>query len=123
MDRDLILRMLGKKDSVDLYDSIYNLRDMGNELRKIIILNLLNEEELIKYKNEFKNIHNTIKPILDKVKDDNYIKGYTNSKKYLIKYIEDLYKSIDGIINGIERIDIKEIIYHINILMDKVLVY
>lgn len=123
MDRDLILKMLGKKDSVDLYDSIYNLRDMGNELRRIIILNLFNKEELIKYKNELENIYNVIKPILDKVNDDSYIKGYTNSKKYLIKYIEDLCKSIDGIINGIEIMNIKELTYHINILMDKVLIY
>ena len=36
MDKILLLKLLGKKDSVDLSDQVYNLREITEELREIM---------------------------------------------------------------------------------------
>lgn len=124
MDRVLILKILGKKDSVDLDDQIYNLRDIMEPLREIIVFKLPIDEEIktstIRRLNAIKNI---IKPIKEKLDDENAIQGFTNSKKFLSEFIHDLLVNIEGLINSFEPFDNNKFIYHSNFIMDLVLVY
>lgn len=124
MDKALVLKIIGKKDSVDLGDSIYNLRNIGYKLREVIILNIpINDDLIIKNKESLTDIQGIISNIADKLEADEYIKGYTNSKNYLEKYICDLRDNIDGILLAIEHVDIKLLTNHTNMLMDLVLAY
>lgn len=124
MDKKLISSILGKKDSVDLDDSIYNLRDITEEFRDIILLSLNIEEEfIVKNKRRLTAIYNILNPMLDKLTDDSYIQGYTNSKKHLAKYISAICTHITEAIPSMESNDIKNFIYHSNMLIDLVLVY
>lgn len=124
LDKLLITKIMGKKDAVDLDDSVYNLRDVCDELRNIIILNLpIDDEFKVRNKRRLKAIYDIVKPMTDKLKDDSYIQGYTNSKKYLLKYIEDMTAYIEGILSAMEPLDFKNFTYYTNMLMDLVLVY
>lgn len=124
MDRKLIANILGKKDSVDLDDSIYNLRDITEDFRDIILLSLNIEEEfIVKNKRRLNAIYDILTPLLDKLTDDIYIQGYTNSKKHLAKYISDICTHISEVIPSMESNDMKKFIYHSNMLIDLVLVY
>lgn len=124
MDKILIKKLLTKKDAVDLDDSIYNLRDIGDELRNfIMIASDVDDNFIIRNIRRLKAIGDIIKPISDKLKDDNYIEGYINSKKYLVKYLDGLCINIEGILSSIEPCDIKILTYHTNMLMDLVLMY
>lgn len=124
MDKLLITKIMGKKDAVDLDDSVYNLRDVCDELRNIIILNLpIDDEFKARNRRRLKAIYDIVKPMTDKLKDDSYIQGYTNSKKYLLKYIEDMTAYIEGILSAMEPLDFKNFTYYTNMLMDLVLVY
>ena len=124
MDKNLIIKILGKKDAVDLDDSVYNLRDICDELRNVIILNLSIDEEFeIRNRRRLKAINGIIIPICDKLKNDKYIQGYTNSKKYLLKYTEDMSTYIEGILSSMQPLNINELTYNTNMLMDLVLVY
>lgn len=120
----MIAKILGKKDAVDLDDSIYNLRDVCDELRNIIILNLpIDEEFKTRNRRRLKAIDGIVKPILGKLKSDDYIQGYTNSKKYLLKYVEDISTYIEGVLYAMEPLNIKDFTYYTNMLIDLVLVY
>ena len=124
MDKNLIIKILGKKDAVDLDDSVYNLRDVCDELRNVIILNLSIDEEFeIRNRRRLKAINGIIMPISGKLKDDKCIQGYTNSKKYLLKYTEDMSTYIEGILSSMEPLNISDFTYYTNMLMDLVLVY
>ena len=124
MDKNLIIKILGKKDALDLDDSVYNLRDVCDELRNIIILNLSIDEEFeIRNRRRLKAINGIIMPIWEKLKNDKYIQGYTNSKKYLLKYTEDMSTYIEGILSSMQPLNINELTYNTNMLMDLVLVY
>lgn len=124
MDKNLIIKILGKKDAVDLDDSVYNLRDVCDELRNVIILNLSIDEEFeIRNRRRLKAINGIIMPIWEKLKNDKYIQGYTNSKKYLLKYTEDMSTYIEGILSSMQPLNINELTYNTNMLMDLVLVY
>lgn len=124
MDKTLIMKILGKKDAVDLDDSVYNLRDVCDELRNVIILNLSIDEEFeIRNRRRLKAINGIIMPIWEKLKNDKYIQGYTNSKKYLLKYTEDMSTYIEGILSSMQPLNINELTYNTNMLMDLVLVY
>lgn len=124
MDKLLITKIIGKKDAVDLDDSVYNLRDICDELRNIVILNLpIDEEFKSRNRRRLKAIDDIVKPIAEKLKNDDYIQGYTNSKKYLLKYVEDMSIYIDGVLASMEPLNIKEFTYNTNMLMDLVLVY
>ena len=124
MDKLLITKIIGKKDAVDLDDSVYNLRDVCDELRNIIILNLpIDEEFKARNRRRLNAIDGIVKPIAEKLKNDDYIQGYTNSKKYLLKYVEDMSIYIDGVLASMEPLNIKEFTYNTNMLMDLVLVY
>lgn len=99
MEKELIMKILGKKDAVDLDDSIYNLRDIGDDLRQVILLNISVDEEFkTRTARRLKAIMKIIAPISERLKDENYIIGYTNSKKYLAKYIDDINKNINEVI-------------------------
>ena len=124
MDKLLITKIIGKKDAVDLDDSVYNLRDICDELRNIVILNLAIDEEFkSRNRRSLKAIDDIVKPIAEKLKNDDYIQGYTNSKKYLLKYVEDMSIYIDGVLASMEPLNIKDFTYNTNMLMDLVLVY
>ncbi|MBC5628592.1 hypothetical protein H8S20_06735 [Clostridium sp. NSJ-6] len=124
MDKLLITKIIGKKDAVDLDDSVYNLRDVCDELRNIIILNLpIDEEFKARNRRRLNAIDGIVKPISEKLKSDDYIQGYTNSKKYLLKYVEDISTYIEGVLSAMEPLNIKDFTYYTNMLMDLVLVY
>ena len=123
LDKNLILKLLCKKDAVDLDDSIYNLRDITEELRNIIMLSLdMDEDFVLRNKRRLTSIYNILSPLADKLHDDNYIKGYTNSKKHLEKYIKDICIHITKIILSMDNLDIKNFTYHTNMLIDLVLI-
>ena len=120
----MIAKILGKKDAVDLDDSIYNLRDVCDELRSIIILNLpIDEEFKTRNRRRLKAIDGIVKSISGKLKSDDYIQGYTSSKKYLVKYVEDISTYIEGVLYAMEPLNIKDFTYYTNMLIDLVLVY
>ena len=124
MDKLLITKIIGKKDAVDLDDSVYNLRDICEELRNIVILNLpIDDEFKARNRRRLKAIDDIVKPLAEKLKNDDYIQGYTNSKKYLLKYVEDMSIYIDGVLVSMEPLNIKDFTYNTNMLMDLVLVY
>ena len=124
MDRVLISKILGKKDSVDLDDQIYNLRDITEPLREIIVFNLPIDEELkTSTIRRLKAINNILIPIKEKLEDENIIPGFTNSKKFLAEFINDLSVNIEGLLGSFEPFDNKKFIYHSNFIMDLVLVY
>lgn len=123
MDKTLILNILGKKDFVDLGDQIYNLREITESLRKIIILNLEIKDEFVTLTiNRLNNIYNILKPIKSSLEED-HAGNYTNSKKYLIKFINNLCLNIEGVISNINPIDIKELTRYSNMLIDLLLIY
>lgn len=123
MDKTLILNILGKKDFVDLGDQIYNLREITESLRKIIILNLEIKDEFVTLTiNRLNNIYTILKPIKASLEEDP-ASNYTNSKKYLIKFINNLCLNIEGVISNINPIDIKELTHYSNMLIDLLLIY
>lgn len=124
MDRTLVLKLLGKKDSVDLGDQVYNLREITEELREIIVWSLPIDEEVITSTiNRLSDIYNIIIHIKKNFQDDNSVPGYTNSKIYLSKFINDLCLNTQGLIKNFKSFDNKGFIYHTNIIIDLVLVY
>lgn len=124
MDKNLIIKILGKKDAVDLDDSVYKLRDICDELRSVIILNIpIDDDFKLRNRRRLKAIDGIVRPISEKLKSDSYIQGYTNSKKYLLKYVENMSEYIDGVLSAMDTLDIKNFTYYTNMLMDLVLVY
>lgn len=124
MDQNLILNILGKKDTVDLGDQIYNLREITQSLRKIIILNLeIKEEYATVTINRLTKIYSILKPIKARLEESDRAGNYTNSKKYLIRFINNLCLNIEGVINNINPIDIKELTRYSNMLIDLLLIY
>lgn len=124
MDKTLVLKILGKKDSVDLGDQIYNLRGITEELRKIIILKLdITETFANRTSKELKDVYDILKLIKDRLEEADNISGYTNSRKFLLKFVNNLCININGIINSINPINVKDLTYYSNTLIDLVLMY
>ena len=124
MNKILILNILGKKDFVDLGDQIYDLRDITESLRKIIILNLEIKDEFVTVtSNRLNNIYSILKPIKSRLEKADHAGNYTNSKKYLLRFINNLCINIDGVINNINPINIKELTRYSNMLIDLLLIY
>lgn len=124
MDKTLVLKILGKKDSVDLGDQIYNLRGITEELRKIIILKLdITEAFANRTSKELKDVYDILKLIKDRLEEADNISGYTNSRKFLLKFVNNLCININGIINSINPINVKDLTYYSNTLIDLVLMY
>lgn len=124
MDRTLVLRLLGKKDAVDLEDQIYNLRDISGLLREHTILDIpVSEENIVNIIRRLNAITKILVPIKEKLEDENIIQGYTNSKKYLAKFVKDILVNTEEVIKNLEVFEHKALIYHNNLLMDLLLVY
>lgn len=123
MDKTLVLKLLGKNDSVILEDQVFNLRDILDSIRLSIITDVtINYDDLDKISKRLDTIANTILPMKDKLEGDSII-GYTNSKLYLAKYINSLISNIDHLKNSISPFNNREFVFYTNTLMDLVLIY
>lgn len=124
IDRNLILKILGKKDSVDLGDMVFNLRGICNDLRDMINLNSnISNDFLSEIIEKLNNIYEIIKPISEKLKSPDVISGYTNSKIYLLNFTNRLCTNIIGLSEALNDFNISKITYHNNIIIDLVLKY
>lgn len=124
MDKALILKILGKKDSVDLGDMIFNLRDICYNLRDIIDLDLdINNDFILDTKEKLNNIYTVVKAIENNLNSSDNLIGYTNSKNYLLNFITKLCSNLLGLINSFEPLEIKKLIYYNNVIIDVMLIY
>ena len=124
MDRALVLKLLGKKDSVDLDDMVYNLREITEELSESIVLSLpIKEEAITQTVRRLNVIYNILLPIKENFKDGENVQGYTNSKAHMSEFINDLCVNTKGLINALEPFENKAFIYHTNVIIDLVLDY
>ena len=124
MDKALILKILGKKDSVDLGYMIFNLRDICYNLRDIIDLDLdINNEFILDTKEKLNNIYTVVKAIENNLNSSDNLIGYTNSKNYLLNFITKLCSNLLGLINSFEPLEIKKLIYYNNVMIDVMLIY
>ncbi|GAA0108836.1 MAG: hypothetical protein E6342_12080 [Clostridium sp.] len=124
MDRKLIEKILGKKNYVNLNDEIYILREITSNMRQNIQNNLSFTDELISEINVKASKSQVIidKIILD-LEDDSFIVGYTNSKNYLLKYLNDFNNNLEGIINSIKPLSYDELVKYTNSIIDLILLF
>lgn len=124
MDKFLLLKILGKKDSVDLGDMIYNLRDICDNIRNLINLNAdINNDFISETNMKLNDIYNTIKSIDNNLKSSDNAYGYTNSRKYLSDFTSRLCSNMTEFIHSLEIQNIKNITYYNNLLIDLILKY
>lgn len=124
MDRALVLKILGKKDSVDLGDMVYNLREITEYLRSLITLREAITEDIISSTvNQLNKIDKTITNIKDNFRNGESIVGYTNSKGYLSEFINDLELNTKGLLKSLEPYNKKNFVYYTNVIIDLVLDY
>lgn len=123
MDRALVSKLLGKNDSIILEDQVFNLRDILDSIRASIITDvIINDSDLEKISIRLKGISEIILPIKSKLEDESIV-GYTNSKKYLAKYLNDIILNIENLNNVMNPLKKREFVFYTNILMDAVLTY
>ena len=123
MDRILIEKIIGKKHYVELNDEIFNLRNISYKIRESILLKIeLKEEFIKKSSNKINNSNEIIINIIDFLESDN-IKGYTNSKIYLVKYLRDICRNLEGILNSINKVNYDELLIYTNSLIDLILLF
>lgn len=123
MDRALVSKLLGKNDSIILEDQVFNLRDILDSIRASIITDaIINDSDLEKISIRLNGISKIILPIKSTLEDDSII-GYTNSKKYLAKYLNDIILNIENLNNVMNPLKKREFVFYTNILMDAVLTY
>lgn len=123
MEKFLLLKILGKKYSVLLDDEVYNLKLIAEDLREINLNGLSIETDFVnKSKEDINKAIVNLKEILEFLASGQVI-GYTNSKNYLTKYIDDLILHSIGIVENIKEEETKELIFHSNMLRDLLLVY
>lgn len=123
MDRVLIEKIIGKKHYVELNDEIFNLRNISYKIRESILLKIELKEEFIKTSsNKINNSNKIIINIIDFLESDN-IKGYTNSKIYLVKYLRDICRNLEGILNSINKVNYDELLIYTNSLIDLILLF
>lgn len=121
MDRILVSKLIGKNSSIILEDQIYNLRDILDCFRASIITGeKIRENKMFIAKKRLSDISDIIVPLIESLEN---LKGYTNSKKYLDKYLKDLSFNILQLIKSIGSKDNKEFVLYTNIVMDLVLKY
>ena len=88
MNKDLIIRILGKEDAIKFDDEMYNLRGMVEELRHFIILQLqVSDNEAHHFKEKLLLTSITMNLLSQKLDS---VTGYTNSKNYLF-YLHKSY--------------------------------
>lgn len=123
MDRILIEKIIGKKHYVELNDEIFNLRNISYKIRESILLKTELKEEFIKTSsNKINNSKDIIINIIDVLESDK-IKGYTNSKIYLVKYLRDICRNLEGILNSINKVNYDELLMYTNSLIDLILLF
>lgn len=123
MDRVLIEKIIGKKHYVELNDEIFNLRNISYKIRESILLKTELKEEFIKTSsNKINNSKDIIINIIDVLESDK-IKGYTNSKIYLVKYLRDICRNLEGILNSINEVNYDELLMYTNSLIDLILLF
>ncbi|MDU3349096.1 MAG: hypothetical protein E7E72_03180 [Clostridium sp.] len=124
MDRKLIEKILGKKNYVNLNDEIYILREITNNMRQNIQNNLSFTDELISEINvKASKSQVIIDEIILDLEDDSFIVGYTNSKNYLLKYLNDFNNNLEGIINSIKTLSYDELVKYTNSIIDLILLF
>lgn len=124
MDKSLLLKILGKKDSVDLGDMVYNLRNISAQLRDAINMNLpIDNDALPETIKSLNDIHAVLKSIDENLNNAGNTAGYTNSRQYLSQFVAGLCSNLIDLINSLEVLDIKKITYYNNIIIDLILKY
>lgn len=124
MDRKLIEKILGKKNYVNLNDEIYILREITSNMRQNIQNNLSFTDELISEINvKASKSQVIIDEIILDLEDDSFIVGYTNSKNYLLKYLNDFNNNLEGIINSIKPLSYDELLKYTNSIIDLILLF
>lgn len=124
MDRALVLKILGKKDSVDLGDMVYNLREITEYLRSLITLKShITDDIIISTVRQLNNIEKVITQVKENFGTGENIVGYTNSKVYLRGFINELYGNTKGLIQSLKPFNNKDFIYYTNIIIDLALDY
>ncbi|GAA0824426.1 hypothetical protein [Clostridium tertium] len=124
MDRKLIEKILGKKNYVNLNDEIYILRKITSNMRQNIQNNLSFTDELISEINvKASKSQVIIDEIILDLEDDSFIVGYTNSKNYLLKYLNDFNNNLKGIINSIKPLSYDELVKYTNSIIDLILLF
>lgn len=123
MDRILIEKIIGKKYYVELNDEIFNLRNISYKIRESILFKVDLKDEFIKTaSNKINNSNDIIINIIAVLEGDN-IKGYTNSKIYLVKYLRDICRNLEGILNSINKVNYDELLIYTNSLIDLILLF
>ncbi|MGL4656336.1 MAG: hypothetical protein ACRCWM_10700 [Sarcina sp.] len=121
MDKILVSKLIGKNNAIILEDQIYNLRDILDCFRMSIITGeKIKVNEMFISKNRLSEINSIIEPMINVLEG---LVGYTNSKKYLDKYLRDLSTNILGLIKAIGTKEEKDFIYYTNLAMDLVIKY
>lgn len=121
MDKILVSKLIGKNNAIILEDQIYNLRDILDCFRMSIITGKkIEENEMFICKKRLSKITSIIEPIISVL---NELVGYTNSKKYLDKYLRSLITNILNLIKFVGSKEEKDFIYYTNLLIDLVLKY
>lgn len=124
MDRKLIEKILGKKNYVNLNDEIYILREITSNMRQNIQNNLSFTDALISEINvKASKSQVIIDEIILDLEDDSFIVGYTNSKNYLLKYLNDFNNNLEGIINSIKPLSYDELVKYTNSIIDLILLF
>ena len=121
MNKDLLIRILGKENAIKFDDEVYNLRLIVEDLQPFTILKKsLPEDESHDFIEKLIIISITIN-IISKQLDS--VENYTNSKNYLKKYIDGIYLHSNEICNALKSKSIEDLTYHRNCLADLVLSY
>lgn len=124
MDRKLIEKIIGKKNYVDLNDEIYNLREVTSKMREKIVFKENFTEDFLNYIYlKALSTKNTIDNIVDGLENDKFALGYTNSKAYLLKYLNDYQYNLNGILENINPLNYDELIIYTNSLIDLILLF
>ena len=124
MDKKLIEKIIGKKNYVNLDDEIYILSEIMSVIRENIQNNLVFTDEIINEVNRKASKSQVIiKEIIEGLEEDSFIVGYTNSKIYLLKYLKNINKNLEGIIKSTNPYDYNSLIIYANSLIDLTMIF
>ena len=124
MDRNLIEKIIGKNNYVNLNDEIYTLREITNTMRQNIQNSLVFTDEIINEVNiKTSKSKSTVKEIIRGLESDSFVVGYTNSKSYLLKYLKDINNNLEGIIKSTNPFNYDKLIVYTNSLIDLILIF
>lgn len=124
MDRNLIEKIIGKKNYVNLNDEIYMLREITSIMRQNIQNNLGFSDELINEVNiKASKSKVIVNEIIDGLENDSFVVGYTNSKNYLLKYLKDTNNNLEGIVESTNPFNYDKLIIYTNSLIDLIILF